>query len=147
MSAERDLDKSLKRIIEIEKEISSRAPNLAEQASLLEEEIDRNYRAGGDDSIDLLAKLCLLSEICGALDFDRMIEAREHFQEAFPEHFSHYLSNLETIGWKITWPGCLECGNFKESCALGLVPLESRESRNHFNKFCSSKKVRETERK
>lgn len=137
MSVERELDEGLKRAAELERKLFERAKTLDEQASILKNEV-----GGTGERVEQLAKHCLLSEICGVLDFDRMVEAREHFQEEFPEHFTYYLANLESIGWQMVWPGCLECANFEGSCSLGMQPVESTDSRNRFDRQCDYKQFR-----
>lgn len=142
MSAERDLEECLKLVPEIEKEVSRKAPTLGEQASFLAELINDKLASSDRDKIRTLASLCLLSEICGAIDFDRMVEARERFQAMYPEHFASYLMNMVNMAWRFTWPGCLECANYDGHCLSGATPVEMPEGRSRFDKRCRLKKPR-----
>ncbi len=142
MSAERELEECLKLVPEIEKEISGKAPSLEGQASYLESRISAEPASDERGRVRLLAYLCLLSEICGAIGFDRMVEARELFQEKYPEHFAFYLANLDAMTWRFTWPGCLECANYDGQCQMGTAPVEAPESRSRFDRRCRSKSPR-----
>ncbi|MHB0977390.1 MAG: hypothetical protein ACYC1U_09400 [Candidatus Aquicultorales bacterium] len=139
MDVERELNESLDIVVDLEKELAMRGDTLAEQAIFLERDLERR----DENDLTALAKFCLLSEIWGAIDFDRMVEVRERFQAAFPEHFPYYLSNLDNISWQITWPGCMECANFEGECSVGLVPVESESSRGRYDRECLSKTPRQ----
>lgn len=142
MDAEKELADGWQRMSGLQRRIAVEALTLAEQASLLEKEIDQlapTGHANAKNRVELLARLCLLSEICAAIDFDRMIEAREKFQALLPTHFPEYLSHLDSLTWDIGWSGCLECRHFAGRCTLGLTPQDLPESHTRLDKHCTSK--------
>lgn len=127
--------------------LASEAPSLDQQIELLEGEVDEltAHKSGLEDPrrrVRLMASLCLLSELCSAVNFDRMIEARERFQDILPEHFSFYLSHLESMTWHVSWSGCLECRHFAGKCTLNVAPVESEDTTHHLAKSCCHKKRR-----
>lgn len=144
VGVEDELQESFKKINWIQKKLLGQNNNLEEQVRLLWEEVESMITRFGSEPtkterIDLVSRLCLLSELTGALDFDRMIETRERFRDLFPEHFREYLNYLKTVSWEITWSGCLGCHYFSGRCALNLVPIETPTSDHRLRKFCPSR--------
>jgi len=139
-----ELLESLEHIPALERQVASYADTLEGQAEWLESRIDelahKNHNGLEDTQrIEIVSKLSLLSELCAVISFDRMIEAREKFQNLFPEHFEEYLRNLDSLSWRILWPGCLECYHFNGECLLNLTPAEISGGRHSFEKYCKSK--------
>ncbi|MHB8842067.1 MAG: hypothetical protein ACYC56_09845, partial [Candidatus Aquicultor sp.] len=96
MSAEHDLSESWKYIPMLQRQVSLKGTTLEEQAQWLDAQVSEligGNRNGWEESekIQALAKFSLLSEIYSLVNFDKMIEVREKFQELFPEHFEKYL--------------------------------------------------------
>ncbi len=118
MDVEKELTESWKKIGKLQQHIAEENSDLEGQVFLLEEYIDELSKdvKKKNARIDLLARLCLLSEICSAIDFDRMIDAREKFQDLLPKHFEYYLSHLDSSPWHIAWSGCLGCIHFSGKC-------------------------------
>ncbi|MDI6689373.1 MAG: hypothetical protein QME54_03010 [Actinomycetota bacterium] len=143
MDIEKELAESWKKIGKIQKKLMRKSEDVGEQISILEKEIDKlvselNKRQDKSKRLELLTRLCLLSELCSAIDFDRMIEAREKFQDLLPQHFKEYLAHLKTIPWHISWSGCLKCRHFSGKCNLNLMPLEVSDSKHGLQKTCPS---------
>lgn len=91
--------------------------------------------------IDLLAYLCLLSELCELTDFSLMIKARELFLDLYPKHFKTYLDLLERglLEKELSWLGCSDCIHFlSKKCSLNLVPIESRGKDGNLIRSCPS---------
>lgn len=144
LNYEDELHEGLKKIHWLHKKLSSKHTGLKEQAAELEEQIEelRNKATSAptkDERIQLLARLCLLSEVAGAISFDRMIKAREKFLDMFPEHFKEYLAHLDSASWQITWSGCLGCLHFAGKCALNLTPIEMPSSDDKLRRICPSR--------
>ncbi len=144
MNYEEELHEGLKKISWLQKKLISKADNIDDQIAELEKQIkeikDRaTSQPSKDERIQLLARLCLLSELSGAISFGRMIKAREKFREMFPEHFKEYLSHLESASWEITWSGCLGCRHFAGKCALNLTPIETPSPDNRLKRSCPSR--------
>jgi len=144
MDIEKELTEGWKRVAKLQQEIVQANSDPEEQIFLLGEDIDE---LSGDAKkknarIDMLARLCLLSEICSAIDFDKMIDARERFQNLLPQHFSYYLSRLDSAPWHIGWSGCLGCIHFSGKCALNLTPQEVTESDDRIKRYCPSRSLR-----
>ncbi len=147
MSAEHDLSESWKYIPMLQRQVSLKGETLAEQAQWLDVQVSEmvgGNRDGWEESekIQALAKFSLLSEIYSLVDFDKMIEVREKFQELFPEHFEKYLSSLDSLCWQISWPGCLECSHFDGKCSLGITPTEVPGGSHNSARYCKSKEMR-----
>jgi len=141
---ENELTEGWKKVTRLQQDITSGNSDLENQIISLQEEIDKLSKEVSQKStrVDLLARLCLLSELCSAIDFDRMIDARETFQALLPGHFEYYLSHLESAPWHIAWSGCLGCIHFTGKCNLNLTPQEVSESEHQIKKFCSSRSLR-----
>lgn len=150
MSAEHELTESWKLIPKLQQEASIRGNTLSEQAnwlsSRIDERISRNKNGWtGEQKEEILAEFSLLSEIYSVIDFDRMVEVREKFQESFPEHFTEYLKGLESLAWQVSWPGCLECSHFGHvtgMCELGVSPTSLPGGRRSLDKACKLKENR-----
>jgi hypothetical protein len=147
MSAEHDLAESWKYIPMLQRQVALQGETLKEQAQWLGLQVDHliNENHNGweePQKFEVLAKLSLLSEIYSLVDFDRMIETREKFQELFPEHFAEYLGSLDSLVWQISWPGCLECSHFDGKCSLGLTPTEVPGGSHNSPRQCKSKEMR-----
>ncbi len=144
MDIEKELTEGWKRVAKLQQEVNMSGSEPDDQIFLLEEDIEQlSPNAGQKDSrIDLLARLCLLSEICSAIDFDKMIDAREKFQDLLPDHFDYYLAHLDSAPWHIGWSGCLGCTHFSGTCALKLTPQEISDGDDHIKKFCPSRSLR-----
>lgn len=144
MDVERELTDGWKRVAKLQQEVIGGGSDPKDQIFLLEEdisELSKNVKKK-DKRIDLLAHLCLLSEICSAIDFDRMIDAREKFQDLLPQHFEFYLSHLDSAPWHIGWSGCLGCIHFSGQCALNLTPQEITENDDSIKRYCPSRSRR-----
>ncbi|MBE0447304.1 MAG: hypothetical protein IBX64_04255 [Actinobacteria bacterium] len=144
MSIGHELIESLKHIPGLERQLASLFDTLEEQASWLESRIDelvnQNHDSWDDaQRLEVLAKLSLLSELYAVISFDKMIEARERFQNLFPEHFKEYLNHLNSLSHRVSWPGCLECRHFNGKCSLSLTPMEISGGRYGFEKRCKFK--------
>ncbi|HZD59340.1 MAG TPA: hypothetical protein VE439_02650 [Anaerolineae bacterium] len=147
MSAVNELIGSLERISVLEHELTSCGETLEEQANWLESRIDElvywNHDGwDGEQKLEVLAELSLLSELCASISFDRMIEAREKFQDLFPEHFKEYLDHLNSLSQWVSWPGCLECRHFNGECSLSQTPVEVSGGRYGSEKRCKLKERR-----
>ena len=144
MDIERELTEGWKRVAKLQQEVNISGSDPDEQIFLLEEHIEELSKEAKrkDARIDLLARLCLLSEICSAVDFDRMIDAREKFQDLLPEHFDYYLAHLDSAPWHIGWSGCLGCIHFSGTCALKLTPQEATDKDDRIKRFCPSRSLR-----
>lgn len=147
MKVEEELHESLKRISKIQQGIASKADGLDKQMELLEKRIGKMVKELGDGSnkekrVELLAELCLYSELGSVLGFDQMITAREKFQELLPRHFNEYLSHLDSISWEISWSGCLDCRHFLGRCNLGLTPSELESDEYGLEKTCPKREKR-----
>lgn len=144
MDVEKELTEGWKKIGKLQQRVTGSNADLEDQICGLEKDIDELSKDASKKNtrIDLLARLCLLSEICSAIDFDRMIDAREKFQDLLPQHFEYYLSHLESAPWHIAWSGCLGCVHFSGQCTLNLTPQEVSESENQVKKFCPSRSLR-----
>lgn len=147
MSAGHELIESLKHISVLERQLASHGDTLEEQAGWLESRIDElvywNHDGWDDEQkLEAIARLSLLSELCAVISFDRMIEARERFQNLFPEHFKEYLDHLDSLSQWASWPGCLECRHFNGKCSLSLTPVETSGGGYGFEKCCKLKEAR-----
>lgn len=144
VDVEKELTEGWKKVGKLQQHINGENPDLENQIFLLEKGIDDLSKEMGKKNmrVDLLARLCLLSEICSAIDFDRMIDAREKFQDLLPKHFEYYLSHLESAPWHIGWSGCLGCIHFSAKCTLNLTPQELDEGEENIKKFCPSRTLR-----
>ncbi len=144
MDIEKELTEGWKKVGKLQQQINGESSDFENQIFALQEEIDKLTKDVNKKSsrIDLVARLCLLSELCSAIDFDRMIDAREKFQDILPKHFEYYLSHLESAPWHIGWSGCLGCIHFSGKCALNLTPQEVSESEHQIKKFCPSRSLR-----
>lgn len=144
VDVEKELTEGWKKVGKLQQQITGEDIDLEGQIVMLEEDIGELSKAVNKKGtrIDLLACLCLLSEICSAIDFDRMIDAREKFQDLLPRHFEYYLSHLESAPWHIGWSGCLGCIHFSAKCTLNLTPQEVSESEEQIKKFCPSRSLR-----
>lgn len=146
MNIEAELNEAWNQAGQLQQAILGDGKSLEEEASLLESKVKKlaKNRKGAKKAsrVELLAHLCLLSEICSALDFDRMIDARENFQTLYPAHFTEYLSHLDTLSWHTSWSGCLECRHFSGSCNLNLIPLDAPGSADGLEKHCPKKTKR-----
>lgn len=146
MEIDQELTESLKRLSELKQKIANNEElSLEEKICSLEKKVinmgnDFTENPDGFKRTELIANFCLLSELCGAVDFDRMIEAREKFKEMFPLHFKQYLSYLENASWEMTWSGCIGCVHFSGKCSLNLSPVEVASSENQTKKICHSRK-------
>ncbi|MBI4743280.1 MAG: hypothetical protein HY776_00345 [Actinobacteria bacterium] len=147
METDQELTESLKLLSELKQKLinGSDSLSLEEKVYSLEEKVggmadDFVKNPDGPKRVELVANLCLLSELCGAIDFDRMIEAREKFQELFPHHFKQYLSYLENASWEMTWSGCIGCVHFSGKCALNLSPTEVTSGEGQTKRVCHSRR-------
>jgi hypothetical protein len=147
LNADFEVVESYKLIPSIQRHVMRQGLTLQEQAAWLESHIMENvskkrFSWSEDERVGLIAELSLLSEIYATLDFDKMIEIRETFQEIFPEHFERYLNNLESLSLQMFWPGCLECRNFNGKCELGITPGGAWDRNSRFDRSCDSKEER-----
>jgi len=144
MDVEGELTEGWQRVGKLQQHFIGEDIDVENQICMLEDDIGELSSEVSKKAkrIDLLARLCLLSEICSAIDFDRMIDAREKFQGLLPNHFDYYLSHLESAPWHIAWSGCLGCIHFSGKCALNLTPQETSETGDHIKKFCASRSLR-----
>lgn len=147
METEQELTESLKLLNGLKQKLINESDgfSLEEKIHSLEEKVGGmadDFVKNPDVSkrVELIANLCLLSELCGAIDFDRMIEAREKFLEMFPDHFKQYLSYLENASWEMTWSGCIGCVHFSGKCALNLSPTEVALGDGQTKRACHSRK-------
>ncbi len=143
MNIEQELTEGWEKAAELERELINETKSLEEQLTLLKAQVgelaaklEREPRKS--IRVELLARLCLLSELYSATDFDHMIEIRERFQELLPEHFSEYLAHLKTLSWHISWSGCLSCRHFLGRCNLNLTPVEVPGGEHRLEKTCPS---------
>jgi hypothetical protein len=139
----KEIEEALHALPNIHQKIISQANGVNEEISLLEKEIGKLLKEKENPEIkkELLPRLCLLSEICSAISFERMIKARELFQENFPRHFKAYLNSPDRKKWQISWSGCLNCSHFLDRCNIGLTPRE-KEGSSTLEKYCPSYKPR-----
>lgn len=150
MDAARDLRESLELLPKLQRGVAENGETLEEQAIWLEATVDEKISRinGGWNKgrrLDMLARLALLSELNAVIDFDRMIEAREKFQNLFPEHFKEYLKHLDYMARAVIWPGCFECLHYKHSqnkCLLHIIPIESSVGRTGIEKRCAQKELK-----
>jgi len=144
LNYEDELHEALKKIHYLQKKLSSKQVGLDEQITDLEDQIEQlsakaTSQPTKEERIQLLARLCLLSELSGAVSFDGLIKAREKFLDMFPEHFGEYLAHLDTASWEITWSGCLGCLHFAGKCALNITPIEMPSSDDKLRRICPSR--------
>jgi hypothetical protein len=142
LNPEEELAESWKGLGKLQQKLASKAKTIEEQIKILEKEIDEMVLKKSQTKtvrIELLKRLCLLSELCGALDFDEMIGAREKFKSLFPVHFSKYLNHLDARPWNIAWSGCLDCRHFAGRCTLNITPIDKPDSTYRLEKYCPSK--------
>ena len=142
MDIEKELAEGLKMVLKIQRDLTDE-DSLEERLVFLEEKITAFAKKlegepQSDVRLELLAHLCLLSELASGAGFDRLIDAREKFQDLLPDHFSHYLSHLEQSTWFISWSGCLDCRHFSNRCNLNLSPQEDPNDIHRLQKVCSS---------
>lgn len=147
VSIKQELTKAWEKAVLLQQELANQAAELKKQKALVEKEIDELAKGFKKESsrslrLKLLTRLCLLSELSSAVDFDSLIEAREKFKKLLPRHFDYYLSHLETMKWRVSWSGCLECRHFSGQCALNLTPVEAPDESNRLAKFCPQKEKR-----
>lgn len=147
MSAEHDLSESWKYIPMLQRQVALKGKTLEEQARWLDLQVSELAKASPSgweepEKLQLLAQFSLLSEIYSLIDFDKMIEVREKFQELFPEHFAKYLGSLDSLSWQISWPGCLECNHFDGKCSLSITPTEAPGGSHNSVRYCKSKETR-----
>jgi hypothetical protein len=141
---EEELEESHQHIIPLHQQISEATSILSAQIEMVEKAIEA-LRASDLDKrpnrVSLLTHLCLLSELCGLMDFNRMIKARELFVDLYPQHFKTYLELLERGSWEkeIGWSGCFDCIHFSsKKCSLNQVPIESRGEGGTLVRSCPS---------
>jgi hypothetical protein len=147
LNADFEVAESCKLIPAIQRHVMRQGLTLQDQALWLESHVmesvnKKRFTWGENERVGLIAELSLLSEIYATLDFDKMIEVREKFQDLFPEHFERYLDNLESLSMQMFWPGCLECRNFDGKCELGLTPGGVWDRNSRFDRNCDSKEER-----
>ncbi len=135
---QKEIEEALNNLPNIHQKIISQTNGVEEEISLLENEIKKLLKKKRDQKIkkEVLPRLCLLSEICSAISFEKMIEARELFQENFPQHFKAYLNSPDRKKWQISWSGCLSCSHFLDRCNIGLTPREKEGGSTE--KYCPS---------
>ncbi len=136
---DKELEESIKGIARLHQKIIEKSSNINEEISILRKDIKRLIKDKDEKKIrlKLLTRFCLLSELCGAVDFNEMIKAREMFLQIYPEHFKSYLNHLDKKEWEISWSACLGCLNFTQKCNLGIHPRETREE-GKINYYCPS---------
>lgn len=147
MRVDEELHQAWERAGRLQAEMMASTQSIDREIEVLEEKTQTEVlqfaaSPGPATRVKLLSSLCLLSELCSAVDFDRMIEARERFQELLPEHFQYYLSHLDSMSWHVAWSGCLECRHFQGKCTLNLAPVEVSEGSHHLAKACDHKTKR-----
>lgn len=147
MDIEAELNEAWNQAAQLQQKLMADNDSLESGANRLETRVTKLAKAAAEKKkkasrIELLAHLCLLSEICSALDFDRMIVARERFQAIYPAHFTKYLSHLDTLSWNTSWSGCLECRHFSGRCNLNLIPVDAPDSISGLEKHCPQKTKR-----
>lgn len=143
MNIEQELTEGWEKAEELEQKLINKTESLEEQLVFLKAQVDELATKLERESkksirVELLARLCLLSELYSATDFDRMIEIRERFQELLPGHFGEYLAHLKTLSWHISWSGCLSCRHFLGRCNLNLAPVEVPGDEHRLEKTCPS---------
>ncbi len=147
MRVDDELHQAWEKAGRLQAEMMSRTQSLDREIEALEQQSQEEADAFASSPtpagrVSLLSSLCLLSELCSAVDFDRMIEAREKFQDLLPNHFEYYLKHLDSMSWHVAWSGCLECRHFQGKCTLNLTPVEVSEGSHHLAKTCSHKAKR-----
>ncbi|MFQ5574685.1 MAG: hypothetical protein ACE5E0_03565 [Terriglobia bacterium] len=142
MDVKEELAEGMKKIADIQKVLVDKDPAPREQLAFLEKKVDgfssRFKKSDQGARVTLLAHLCLLSEVAANMDFNRMISAREKFQDLLPEHFAYYLAHLKESPWAITWSGCLDCRRFVGRCQLNLSPQDDPDDEYRLKKMCDS---------
>lgn len=144
LNYEEEIHEGLKKINWLQKKLVAKHNGVENQIAELEKQIEEisdkaTSKPTREERIQLLARLCLLSELSSVVGFDRMIKAREKFLDMFPQHFKEYLTHLEDASWEITWSGCLGCIHFAGKCALNLTPIEAPSSDNRLKRSCPSR--------
>ncbi len=122
----REIEEAFSKMPQIHRKISRSANSIDEEIAILKKEIEALLpKKDKPESVrQLLPRLCLLSELCGAKSFAEMIEARKFFLQVYPEYFKHFLNQLDKKEWELKWSGCLDCIHFSFSCSLSLSPRE-----------------------
>lgn len=123
---EREVEEALSKISQLHRRLAREAKNLDEEIAILKKEIKEMLpnKEKPEVAKQILPRLCLLSELCGAIDFSEMIKARKLFQQIYPDYFPNFLKQIDKKEWELKWPGCLECSHFSFSCSLSLSPRE-----------------------
>lgn len=123
---EREIEEALSKMPQLHRKIAREAKNLDEEIAFLEKEIEEMLPLKDDPEVlrQVLTRLCLLSELCGAKSFSEMIRARKFFQQTFPDYFQGFLKQIDKKDWELKWSGCLECTHFSFTCSLSLTPRE-----------------------
>ncbi len=129
-SIEEEVEDALHKLPSLHQKIIKKTQGIEEEIELLQKEINKLLKQKTPNSstqTELIPRLCLLSELCSAISFEKMIEARELFLETYPDHFKCYLEQQNNKVWEVQWSGCLNCTHFLDRCNLNLRPREKKE--------------------